>query len=253
MSLEPQKNSQESFGALEGCLVEGDPEQRKRQSRIRRRALVISISLQTAILAAIILVPLFSKTPQLALASVTPMPPYSPYRSAVNHAPATTAPAASAARCFFCPDSHYSHNPAPTGRTTTVGQLNDPNAFPDGPVGPTNDLPFDPNAHPQVPPPPPQEQRRLRMTRLDPAMLVFRVEPMYPALARQTHREGHVELHAIISTDGRIESLQAISGDVLFYLSALDAVRQWRYSPTILNGQAVEIDTTITVVYTMQH
>ena len=91
------------------------------------------------------------------------------------------------------------------------------------------------------------------MTRLDPAMLVYRVEPAYPTLARQTRRDGHVELHAIISTEGRIESLQAVGGDVLFFQSALDAVRQWRYRPTILNGQAVEIDTTITVVYTMEH
>jgi protein TonB len=80
-------------------------------------------------------------------------------------------------------------------------------------------------------------------------MLTHRVEPAYPILAKQTGREGRVELHAIIATDGSIQSLEAISGDPIFYLSALAAVREWRYRPTYLNGQAVEIDTRITVVY----
>ena len=65
-------------------------------------------------------------------------------------------------------------------------------------------------------------------------------------------RDGRVELHAIISTDGTIESLEVVSGDALFYQSALDAVRRWRYRATRLNGQAVKVDTYITVIYTMQ-
>jgi len=91
------------------------------------------------------------------------------------------------------------------------------------------------------------------MTTIDPAMLVHRVEPAYPPLARQIHKEGRVELRAIIGTDGTIQSLQIVAGDPLFDISARDAVQQWRYRPTILNGQAVEVDTYITVVYTMQH
>jgi protein TonB len=90
------------------------------------------------------------------------------------------------------------------------------------------------------------------VTTLDPAMLIHRVEPIYPPLARQIHREGRVELRAIIGTDGTIQSLQVISGDPMFLNSAIEAVQQWRYRPTILNGQPVEIDTYITVVYTMQ-
>jgi protein TonB len=60
-------------------------------------------------------------------------------------------------------------------------------------------------------------------------------------------------LRAIIATDGTIQSLQVVSGDALFLQSAQAAVRQWRYRPTVLNGQPVEIDTYITVVYTLQH
>jgi protein TonB len=90
------------------------------------------------------------------------------------------------------------------------------------------------------------------MTHLDPAMLIHRVEPVYPALPKQLGRSGRVELRAIIATDGTIQSLQVAGGDPLFYQSAMEAVRQWRYSPTILNGQPVEIDTYISVIYTMQ-
>jgi len=80
-------------------------------------------------------------------------------------------------------------------------------------------------------------------------MLIHRVEPVYPTLAKQTRRAGRVELRAIIATDGTIQSLQVVSGDPLFYQSALEAVREWRYRPTVLNGEAVEIDTFITVIY----
>jgi protein TonB len=60
-------------------------------------------------------------------------------------------------------------------------------------------------------------------------------------------------LRAIIAADGTIQSLEIVSGDPMFYLSAREAVGQWRYKPLILNGQPVEIDTHITVIYTMQH
>jgi periplasmic protein TonB len=92
----------------------------------------------------------------------------------------------------------------------------------------------------------------VHQTRIDPAMLVHRVEPVYPTLAKQLGRAGKVELRAVIATNGTIQSLQVVGGDPLFYQSALDAVGQWRYQPTVLNGQPVEIDTFITVIYTMQ-
>ena len=84
-------------------------------------------------------------------------------------------------------------------------------------------------------------------------MLIHRVEPVYPALGRQLHRDGHVELRAIIGTEGAIQSLQIVVSDPLFDQSAVEAVRQWRYRPTVLNGQPVEIDTYITVIYATQH
>jgi len=93
----------------------------------------------------------------------------------------------------------------------------------------------------------------VHVTHLDPAMLTHRIEPVYPNLARQMRREGRVELHAIIGTDGTIQELQVVSGDIVFYESAKAAVSQWRYKPTYLNNQPVRVDTTITVIYTLAH
>jgi len=81
--------------------------------------------------------------------------------------------------------------------------------------------------------------------------LINQVMPVYPAIARSAHISGTVMLHAIISKDGSIETLEYISGPPLLMKSAMDAVRQWRYKPTTLNGRAVEVDTTISVVFTL--
>ncbi len=82
-------------------------------------------------------------------------------------------------------------------------------------------------------------------------MLVRRVEPIYPALARQIRLSGQVRLHAVIAADGTIASLEVMDGAPLLVRSALDAVAQWRYRPTLLNGSPVEVETVITVVYTL--
>ena len=78
-----------------------------------------------------------------------------------------------------------------------------------------------------------------------------RVEPQYPPLARQLRRSGAVHIRAFISTEGNIESLQVLDGDPLLVQSAKDAVLQWHYHPTSLNGVPVEVETIITVVYTL--
>jgi TonB family protein len=103
--------------------------------------------------------------------------------------------------------------------------------------------------NPQSLAPRPPEPRIVHVGHLDPAMLIHRVEPVFPALALQTRREGTVELHAIIATDGSVSALQFLSGDAFFAQSALNAVSQWRYKPTSLNGHPVEVDTHITVIY----
>jgi protein TonB len=77
------------------------------------------------------------------------------------------------------------------------------------------------------------------------------MQPIYPPLARQSRVEGSVVLHAVINKDGEVSELQVLSGHPLLVKAALDAVRQWRYSPTLLSGQAVEVETTITVTFVL--
>ena len=82
-------------------------------------------------------------------------------------------------------------------------------------------------------------------------MVVHRVNPTYPPLARTARVQGAVVLAAIIGKDGAIQNLHVISGHPLLTQSALDAVKQWRYKPYILNGEPVEVDTQITVNFTL--
>src|SRR5271166_2023702 len=82
-------------------------------------------------------------------------------------------------------------------------------------------------------------------------MLIQKTPPEYPPIAKTAHVAGTVELHAIISTDGTIKDLHALSGPVMLRQAALDAVRNWRYKPYRLNNQPVEVETTINVVFTL--
>lgn len=77
--------------------------------------------------------------------------------------------------------------------------------------------------------------------------LIHRVQPIYPDIARRARIEGVVKLHGVITRDGRIASLQVISGHPLLQKAALDAVSQWVYSPTLLNQKPVEVEAPIEV------
>jgi protein TonB len=103
-----------------------------------------------------------------------------------------------------------------------------------------------------APPPPRPAQQRIRQGgSVQAALLVNKVTPVYPPLARQTRISGTVRLHAIISKNGSIQSLEVISGHPLLVRAAMDAVQQWRYKPTLLNGEPVEVDTTIDVIFSL--
>lgn len=102
------------------------------------------------------------------------------------------------------------------------------------------------------PPPKPVTPARIRVGgNVQSAALVRQVQPIYPQIARTAHISGTVILHAIIAKDGTIQELQYVSGPPLLMRAAMDAVREWRYKPTLLNGEPVEVDTTISVVFTL--
>jgi periplasmic protein TonB len=83
------------------------------------------------------------------------------------------------------------------------------------------------------------------------AKAINRPSPEYPAIAKAAHVQGTIVLHAIISKDGTVQDLQYVSGPPLLMKAAMDAVKQWRYQPTELNGEPVEVDTTIQVIFTL--
>jgi TonB family protein len=85
------------------------------------------------------------------------------------------------------------------------------------------------------------------------AKLVNRVQPQYPPIARDEHLQGTVRLHAIIGKDGAVSHLVVLQGYCSLAKSSMDAVSKWRYTPTLFSGQPVEVDTTIDVIFSLNH
>jgi len=255
MSSEDRAKAELCAGTLAGCLVEGDAEQKARERKIRRRAIVTSTVLQSTALAVFVIAPLFAKTAELTERIVVPVPPYrnSPApRQATQPSTGTT----HIVRCLYCFEPRRIPPTVPTlEREDVQGPPEIPGSITNSAVnGDPHGLIGIPDTRPQRPQVEdvPREKKRIHESHIDPALLTRRIEPVFPPLARQTRRSGKVELHALIGADGSVQELQVVSGDPLFVNSALEAVRQWHYKPTYLNGQPVEIDTFITVIYTLQ-
>jgi protein TonB len=245
---------------FERCLVDGDKAAESGGRRRRRRALGVSLVIETLLLTLVILAPLTGSVPQLHL----PKTVYMPIASSVSHAP------------------HRNLKPEPAVQhpTRNLGLIYSPGGKPSRPAPPADDGPseaptitggvdFGPlrsddtmfvDLRPAKPVAPAEEikkngeRRPLKLSEpIVQAQLISRVEPRYPPLAAQIHLQGTVLLHAIISRDGTITSLEVVNGHPLLVQAALDAVRQWRYRPTMLNGEPVEVETTITVIFQLQH
>jgi len=82
-------------------------------------------------------------------------------------------------------------------------------------------------------------------------LLIKKVTPTYPPLAKQARIQGHVLLQAEISKDGTIQNLQLISGHPMLAPAAIEAVKQWRYKPYLLNGEPVAVETQVDVVFSL--
>jgi len=236
--------------SLRDCLVDGDAEQLNRARRTRRTSLLLSVVGQIGVLAALILIPILSKTPRIALANVMPLPPYyhtTTSEHTVERPHHSTRPH-EFTFCLSCPPVLTTPHTQPTSSGPSDENISGADIEGSGPeCSECKGLALNTSPRPVIPVAP--TPSIVHVTNIDPAMLIHRVEPIFPTLARQTGREGRVELHALIGADGAVRSLQVLEGDPMFHQSALDAVGQWRYKPTLLNGRAVEVDTHITVIY----
>ena len=101
------------------------------------------------------------------------------------------------------------------------------------------------------PAPKPANTQPIRVSHWAEGNLIYRVQPIYPVLAREARIQGAVELRAVISKTGSIENLSVLRGHVMLVSAAVDAVRQWRYRPYLLNNEPIEVETDITVNFTL--
>jgi TonB family protein len=242
------------------CLVDGDSAARISNIRRRQGALGISLVIEFLCLALLIVAPLISTVAQPHLGRIfQPMPiiagqrpRQSPQREPVSH-----------------PDQHRTMFPETA--FPFPGHIEDIPKGAESGSELTPDFPLDSNppgtieiensgpARLTVEPPsietrkPPEKKVEKVSEGVQQAQLVSRIEPRYPFLAVQTRTQGTVVLHAIISREGRIEALEIVSSHPLLVQAAVDAVRQWRYRPTFLNGEPVEVETSITVTFRLSN
>jgi protein TonB len=224
------------FGSLSQCLVDSDAGAKTRAKRLRRRALAISLIFEAAVIAGVVVWPLLTVAVLPLQAVVTPLPPFRGIRQpqSVDH------PIAGGYRRSTSTISILMQPPRIPDRTIATADPVPPGI--EGPAGPsapgiadgfTDGRPIDIVAPPQ----PPQTRSIVRNASVMEAMLIHRVEPEYPAPAKTIGLSGTVVLHARIGTDGEVHELEIVSGNALLAHAAIMAVRQWKYRPTMLNGQ----------------
>ena len=143
---------------------------------------------------------------------------------------------------------------APPAVATTGGVIGGvPGGIPggqlDGVIGGIISSSSSPGAVPALSKPVPMVQRVRVSPGVIKGLLIYRVEPAYPPLAQQARIQGVVVLTAHIDKGGNVQSLQVVSGHPLLARAAIDAVKQWRYKPFLLNGQPLEVETTVTVTF----
>ena len=260
----------EATNRLLCCLLDQKDEESRRARRLRRRTLLTAIVIQAAVLSLLILRPLLgAPASELMLARMVPFPPWKGQPAAAGaHEPERPRPPA-----------HDRHNvphplqpgvftfrppdrPAEHVETDAAPDIGTAIHLPDGPgFGDPNGLIPNPGFLPgdgrPTPPPPPEMEAPPRKPRfvaseIQEAKLVTRIEPQYPVLAKQIHLEGTVVIRAIIAKDGTVESAEVLRGHPWLAKAALDAILRWQFRATLLNGQPVEVETLITVIFRMQ-
>jgi protein TonB len=254
--IKPEPDATETV--LGRCLVDGDVATKARDRRRRGEALGISFAIETAVLALLIVVPLMTSVAQPHINS-TLYVPIAFAGSRTSSEPQRPTSAIHRFEKFHARPFTFTMKPTTQRPTPHAEEAADSSISGAGPLGSLypseriSTLGLQPTDAPVQPPAEikkPEEKRVVRVSEpMQQAQLITRIVPRYPPLAVQTRKEGTVLLHAIISVDGRITVLEVVSGSPLLVQAAVDAVRQWRYRPTYLNGEPVEVETSITVIF----
>ena len=243
------------LGNLSNCVMDNDLGAAGWAKQLRRKAFVGSLVLEAAVVGVMLLWPLTTPAVLPAQVMVTPMPPYHPERTAPDPTPS---------RGNTRPRTDVDFLPAPRHPIIDWAAPrqpgDDPPSLGEFPVGTGPDAgPSIPGGNPdgrpipiEVPRPTPVRGPVQVSQGVMAALLIHRVEPEYPLLAQEMRLTGTVELQARIGTDGTVRELEVVSGNPILARAAVAAVQQWRYQPTRLSGQPVEVETHITVTFSMQ-
>lgn len=244
------------LGNLSQCMVDSDPAANGRARRLRGKALVASLSLEALVIAGVLLWPLVTLgvlPPQLVLTPVRPYHGEQNPRPVAHHQVERSASNRRNAidRPVFQPPvipPHVAANadPEPPG----VDRDGDLSAQ----TGPSTWIAGGGDSGPRIEVARPEPARKPRMVSLGvmDASLIHRVQPEYPKIAKSIRLSGSVLLRAVIGIDGEVHEIEVLSGNPILADAARAAVRQWRYRPTMLNGQAVEVETQITVNFVLE-
>jgi protein TonB len=235
------------------------------QAQTRRPwTVAVSLSLQCLVVAILLLIPLLHpenlripEPPQPRLLRTWITQPPLPPQHAGSHTAAVTALVAPRQLVFVPPSAHNTAAPLsiemPTGDPEVSAWAGLAGQF-----GPslTTAVALPPVAatpRPVTPPlPKPAASGPLKISGgVEAAKLIYGPSPSYPRIAVEARSQGVVKLEAVIAADGSIRNLRVVSGPPLLVNAALEAVRQWRYHPTLLNGVAVEVLTEIDVNFSL--
>jgi protein TonB len=213
--------------------------------------MIAAFTFNTSILLALVLIPLIcpeALPPQaMAFLMEAPAPPPAPAPPRQPSAQTTT----STTRMQFDPFAAPSvipriilvpSEPEPPLMSSADGQG-------PGVIGSTGD-PFPSQPVPRVVRPEPRTTLRVSST-MEEGLLIDKRVPVYPAIAKAAGVGGTVRLAATISKTGTIENLRVIGGPPLLQQAALDAVKTWRYRAYLLDGQPVEVETTVDVIFSL--
>ena len=243
-------------GMLKACLVDCDAETKRFRRARWRRALLVSLIFEAVLVAGLLLLSILTTgglPPQLAL-----FPRIYPEDVSSKTLPRQVHPAAARQRDWVSQPVFKAIRDRPRTPISNPVPPSDPppSGFGNGAQDFSGEAPRTPNGLNMgswnIAPPQPQSPRVVRKSEgVQSGMLIHRVDPIYPAIARTAHISGTVELRAIIGRDGAVRSVEVLAGNPLLARAAAAAVWQWRYRPTILDGQAVEVETRITVNFVM--